>query len=80
NYELNDFSDFYTNGGPDSVSLDFEIKRTDLLDEWDNQEKYFKGQLSLKKVNGAAVSVNITMTHTSPETKQVANSILKATE
>lgn len=80
NYELDDFSDFYSDGNSDSVCLDFGIKRTDLLDEWDNQEKYFKGQLSLKKINGDAVSVNITMTHTSPETKQVANSILKAAE
>ncbi|MGQ4691316.1 GapS4b family protein [Aeromonas veronii] len=80
NYEIDEFSDFYSSENPDFVLLDFGIKRTDLLDEWDNQEKYFKGQLELKKVNGENISVNITMTHTSPETKQVANSILKAAE
>lgn len=80
NYEISRFDDFYANGSSNNVCLDFEITRTDLLDEWDNQEKRFKGQISLEKGDGNNVSVNITLTHTSPETKRVADLILRKVE
>lgn len=80
NYEISKFDDFYTNGSPNNIFLDFEITRTDLLDEWDNQQKTFKGQISLEKDDEKNVSVNITLTHTSPETKKVADLILRKAE
>lgn len=80
NYEISKFDDFYTNGSSNNICLDFEITRTDLLDEWDNQQKTFKGQISLEKNDEKNVSVNITLTHTSPETKKVADLILKKAE
>ena len=83
NYELSSFSDFYVQDGDDFIVLDFEIKRTDLLEGWDNNEKYFKGRIELEKGKGEQpdeLLVNVSLNHTSPETKVVSNAILKQLE
>lgn len=83
NYEISDYSDFYClDSDPDHVTLDFEIKRTDLLDNWTEQEKFFKGKIELQKPKdpGEEVSISITLTHTSPETKIVGDLILQKME
>ncbi|ENA1776512.1 hypothetical protein ABF229_001743 [Yersinia ruckeri] len=80
NYEVSDITDFYVkDSNNDSVALDFTIKRTDLMNGWNECEQYFTGRIELEKNNACAnkVEVNISLNHTSQETKIIADKILK---
>ena len=80
NYEMSFISDFYAKDDKDNlVALDFEVKRTDLMSGWNETEQFFSGRVELEKKNGQSdkVEVNISINHTSNETKVVADKILK---
>ncbi|EST59108.1 hypothetical protein K151_1930 [Proteus hauseri ZMd44] len=80
NYELSFISDFYAKDDQENlVALDFEVKRTDLMSGWNETEQFFLGRVELEKKNGQhdKVEVNISISHTSNETKFVADKILK---
>lgn len=81
NYQLHDISDFYVQGNDNSIALDFTIKRTDSLSNWDESERYFSGKIEINKKDDTDLSdnvfVNILLRHTSPETKSVSDKLLK---
>ncbi|EAT0202064.1 hypothetical protein EX008_23710, partial [Salmonella enterica] len=80
NYEISFISDFYAKEDKENlVALDFEVKRTDLMSGWNETEQFFSGRIELEKKNGQSdkVEVNISINHTSNETKLVADKILR---
>ncbi|EOU1460881.1 hypothetical protein ACNE5M_005059, partial [Escherichia coli] len=73
-------SDFYAKDDKENlVALDFEVKRTDLMSGWNETEQFFSGRIELEKKNEQPdkVEVNISINHTSNETKLVADKILR---
>ncbi|EOX9113953.1 hypothetical protein ACPW90_003791 [Providencia rettgeri] len=79
NYSVENISGFYVkDDNEDSIALDFSIKRIDLMNSWDEVEQYFSGRIELeKKQSSEKIEVNISLNHTSNETKLVAEKILK---
>ncbi|EBN8353930.1 hypothetical protein H9T76_004626, partial [Salmonella enterica] len=79
NYEVTNVSDFYVKDNDDSIALDFTIKRIDLMNGWHEAEQYFSGRIELEKNSEKKddVEVNISLNHTSQETKLVADKILR---
>ncbi|ENF0496054.1 hypothetical protein ABU480_003520, partial [Escherichia coli] len=80
NYEISFISDFYAKDDKENlVALDFEVKRTDLMSGWNETEQFFSGRIELEKKNEQPdkVEVNISINHTSNETKLVADKILR---
>ncbi|MRS22071.1 hypothetical protein GJV08_23115 [Enterobacteriaceae bacterium RIT692] len=77
NYEISYLSDFYVQSN--LVALDFQVKRTDLMSGWNETEQFFTGRIELEKKEGQTdkVEVNISINHTSNETKIIADKILK---
>ncbi|WP_421507607.1 GapS4b family protein [Erwinia rhapontici] len=77
NYEISYLSDFYVQDG--LVALDFQVKRTDLMSGWNETEQIFSGRIELEKKDDhtGKVEVNISINHTSNETKVIADKILK---
>ncbi|MDJ0042579.1 MULTISPECIES: GapS4b family protein [Pantoea] len=87
NYEITDFSDFTSLDAKsnNSVIMEFEICKTDILDDWYTTEKFFKGSVEIKKDinsgNGnAQLLMNIKLNHTSPETKEIAENVITLIE
>ncbi|MFJ5387309.1 hypothetical protein [Pectobacterium sp. CHL-2024] len=79
NYEVSYISDFYAKDDKDDlVALDFQVKRTDLMNGWNEAEQFFSGRIELEKKDDQAdkVEVNIAINHTSNETKIIADKIL----
>lgn len=81
NYQISDFNDFTSLDGSseNSVILDFEVCRTDLLDDWYETKKFFKGSVELKKdtVGGnSELLMNVKLNHSSPETKEIADKVV----
>lgn len=62
---------------PNNIELEFTIERHDLTKSWDKNTTQHTGKVSFKKSSGNK-SVNMSFTHTSKETKIVANKIIKA--
>lgn len=62
--------------GKDSnhVELDFEIERFDHTQPWNKNTTQFSGKVKFKKKEDT-LDINISLSHTSPETKEVANKI-----
>ncbi|WP_447878118.1 GapS4b family protein [Serratia fonticola] len=80
NYEVSHISDFYAKDDKDDfVALDFTIKRTDLMSGWNETEQFFSGRIELEKKHeeNNKIDVNISLNHTSNETKFVADKILR---
>ncbi|WP_423731604.1 GapS4b family protein [Hafnia paralvei] len=79
NYEVTNVSNFYVKDNDDSIALDFTIKRIDLMNGWHEAEQYFSGRIELEKNSEKKddVEVNISLNHTSQETKLVADKILR---
>ncbi|HIB8312766.1 TPA: GapS4b family protein [Serratia marcescens] len=80
NYEISYISDFYAKDDKDDlVAIDFKVKRTDLMSGWNETEQFFSGRIELEKTSGKTkkVEVNISINHTSNETKFVADKILR---
>jgi len=61
---------------PNNIELEFTIERHDLTKSWDKNTTQHTGKVSFKKSSDEK-SVNISFTHTSKETKIVANKIIK---
>ncbi len=85
NYQVSDFNDFTSLDGTsdNAVVLDFEVCRTDLLDDWYETKKFFKGSVELKKdtLDGhGELLMNVKLNHSSPETKEVADKIVSIVE
>ncbi|HFP9243302.1 GapS4b family protein [Citrobacter freundii] len=87
NYEISDFSDFTSLDGRsnNSVIMEFEICKTDILDDWYITEKFFKGSVEIKKdFNGitgnSQLLMNVKLNHTSPETKEIAENVITLIE
>lgn len=87
NYEISDFSDFTSIDGKsnNSVIMEFEICKTDILDDWFITEKFFKGSVEVKKeinsTNGdVQLLMNVKLNHTSPETKEIAENVITLIE
>jgi hypothetical protein len=81
NYQISDFNDFTSLDGKssDAIVMDFEVCRTDILDDWYITEKFFKGSVEIKKEKNEQVNnllMNVRLNHTSPETKEIADIIL----
>ncbi|WP_042817716.1 GapS4b family protein [Yersinia wautersii] len=83
NYEISNMNGFHVkeNDG-DSISLDFQITRTDLTNNWNETEQTFTGVIELDKsaYSNGKVLVNVSLSHTSHETKLVADKILRRLE
>lgn len=84
NYEVVDFNDFTSLDGISSnaLTLDFEVSRKDILDDWYESEKFFKGSVEIKKCSDSKSGINISvkLNHSSPETKEVADKIISIVE
>lgn len=87
NYEISDFSDFTSLDGRsnNSVIMEFEICKIDILDDWYITEKFFKGSVEIKKdFNGitgnSQLLMNVKLNHTSPETKEIAENVITLIE
>ncbi|AYC19706.1 hypothetical protein DZA65_02828 [Dickeya dianthicola] len=85
NFEISDFNDFTSLDGRsnNSIILEFEVCRKDILDDWYMTDKFFKGSVELKK-NSDGMStqllMNVKLNHTSPETKEIAENIISLVE
>lgn len=84
NYQISDFNDFTSLDGTSSNSLilDFEVCRKDILDDWYESEKFFKGSVEIKKGSddNKAISMSVKLNHSSPETKEVADKVISIVE
>ncbi|MGR5138886.1 GapS4b family protein [Vibrio jasicida] len=83
NYRITDFTDFSleTNDSIDSYVLSFEIQREDILDDWHESTKVFRGSVEIKKQSEHGdLLLNIQLNHTTPETKKVANQFVERIE
>ncbi len=60
----------------DCVELDFKIERYDFTQSWTKNTTQFEGKVKLRKKNDT-LDINISLSHTSEETKEVANKIAK---
>ncbi|HDV8380144.1 MAG: hypothetical protein RSD94_01020 [Acinetobacter sp.] len=87
NYEISDFSDFTSLDGRsnNSVIMEFEICKTDILDDWYITEKFFKGSVEIKKdcnsiTGDSQLLMNVKLNHTSPETKEIAENVITLIE
>jgi hypothetical protein len=67
------------NGDSEHIELNFTVRRTRVALDWSNEESLFAGKVTLKKVKVAG-QVVLTITHTSPETKDVAEKYAKLIE
>ena len=67
------------NGDSEHIELNFTVRRTRMALDWSNEESQFAGKVTLKKVKVAG-QVVLTITHTSPETKDVAEKYAKLIE
>jgi hypothetical protein len=63
------------NSNPNHISLDFEMSREDLTRNFGENTTYHKGRIELKKEDGQ-MEVNLSLTHTAPETKDFANKLV----
>jgi hypothetical protein len=66
-------------GDSEHIEVGFVVQRTKLSSDWSNEESQFHGKVTLKKVviDGKVV---VSITHTSPETKEVAEKYAKLIE
>lgn len=76
NYKLLGSPIFKTvEGNDDFIELDFTVERYDHTQNWVKNTSQFKGKVKLQKKEDT-LDINISLSHTSPETKEVANKIV----
>ncbi|HGH6031871.1 TPA: hypothetical protein AB5H60_003885 [Vibrio mimicus] len=63
-------------GDKDHVELSFNVERFDYTKSWDKNKSQFSGKVRFKK-GSDNVDICINLSHTSPQTKEVANLIVK---
>lgn len=59
---------------PNYIELDFTIERHNYTQSWDKNTTQFSGKVKFRK-KGDSLDINISLSHTSPETKEVAQKI-----
>lgn len=75
NYKLLGSPSFKTiNGDSNNIELDFTIERYDYTQSWNKNTTQFNGKVKVNKKNDT-LDINISLSHTSPETKEVANKV-----
>ena len=75
NYKLLGNPSFKTvDKDPNHIELDFNVERYDHTQSWNKNASQFSGKVKFKK-NGDTLDINISLSHTSDETKEVANKI-----
>lgn len=62
-------------GDSNNVEVDFTVERRDFTQSWDKNITQFGGKVKFKK-NEEKLDVDISLSHTSKETKEVANKIV----
>jgi hypothetical protein len=67
------------NGHSEYIEVKFTVLRTRKSLDWSDEETQFSGKVTLKKVEVAG-QVILTITHTSPETKEIAEKYAKLIE
>ncbi|MFA0658165.1 hypothetical protein AB4619_03405 [Vibrio splendidus] len=83
NYRITEFTDFAveTSDIGESYVLGFEIQREDILDDWHDSTKVFRGSVEVKRQSeGDDLLLNIQLNHTTPECKKVANQFVDRIE
>ena len=58
------------------IEMDFRIERYDLTKSWDKNTAQFGGKITLRK-DSDDININMRLTHTSPETKFIAQKITR---
>jgi hypothetical protein len=62
-------------GNSDNIELDFTVERYDYTQTWDKNTTQFSGKVKFNKKE-ESLGVDISLSHTSQETKEVANKIV----
>lgn len=60
----------------DHIEMEFSIERYDLTKSWDKNTAKFSGKITLRK-DEDGVNINMRLTHTSPETKSIAQVVTR---
>ncbi len=77
NYKIIGAPNFtHIDGDQNHVEMDFRIERYDLTKSWDKNTAQFGGKITLKK-GSDNVNINMRLTHTSPETKYIAQKVTR---
>lgn len=75
NYKLLGSPSFKSiNSDPNYIELSFSVEKYDYTQSWNKNTAQFDGKIKLKK-EGDSLSLNISLSHTSEETKEVANKV-----
>lgn len=75
NYKLLGSPSFKTvEGDPNHVELDFTVERYDYTQSWNKNTSQFSGKVKFRKKDNT-LDINISLSHTSEETKEVANKV-----
>ena len=67
-------------GNPDRIALEFKCETDDYSKEWYRARKEFKAQITLEKVTTAGNKVQLQIVHTSPETTEISDKVVKRLE
>ncbi len=65
---------------PDKICLDFKCETQNYSKDWYRSNNEFKGQVIMEKVRSGDKQVELQIIHTSPETTDVANKVVKNLE
>lgn len=68
------------NHDPDKINLDFKCETDNYSKEWYRAKNEFKGQITFEKVEGKKDQVLLQIIHTSPETMEISNKVIKHLE
>lgn len=75
NYKLLGSPTFKTiDNDPNHIELDFRVERYDHTQSWNKNTSQFSGKVKFRKKD-ETLDINISLSHTSEETKEVANKI-----
>lgn len=61
---------------PNNIEIDFTIERYNHTQSWNKYKSQFEGKVQFEK-SGGELNVNMNLSHTSDETKKIANFIVK---
>jgi len=77
NYKVLGAPSFKTiDNDPNQIELNFSVERYDYTQSWNKNTAQFEGKVKIKK-EGDSLDINISLSHTSEETKEVANKIAR---
>lgn len=67
-------------GNPNMISLDFKCETENYSKAWFRSKNEFQGQVTFEKITTADNKVQIQIVHTSPETTEISNKVVKHLE